>query len=74
MCYASLMNANETLLSVDDFQLLHRTLAANARADALRRALRRRAVAGQRTLRATQPDVSVGEAREQFRRVQRGAA
>ena len=38
MCYASSMNANETLLAVDDFQLLHRTLAANARADALRRA------------------------------------
>jgi len=29
------VNANETLLAVDDFQLLHRTLAASARADAL---------------------------------------
>ena len=37
-------------------------------------ALRQQAVAGQRTLRATQPDVSVGAARKQFLRVQRGAA
>ena len=32
------MNANETLLAADDFQLLHRELALSARTQALRRA------------------------------------
>jgi hypothetical protein len=32
------MNANETLLAADEFQLLHRQLAASARTQALRRA------------------------------------
>ena len=32
------MNANETLLAADDFQLLHRQLAASARTQALARA------------------------------------
>jgi hypothetical protein len=38
MCYASAMNANETLLAADEFQLLHRELALSARTQALRRA------------------------------------
>jgi hypothetical protein len=32
------MNANDVCLAIDDFQLLHRELAADARADSLRRA------------------------------------
>jgi hypothetical protein len=32
------MNANQTLLAVDDFQLLHREPAMSARTEALRRA------------------------------------
>ena len=32
------MNANETLLAADEFQLLHRELALSARTQALRRA------------------------------------